>query len=81
MKARTRNILTLVSLGYVGMVGALVGRVPLSTLNVLLVTVAVPMVWLIWAFCRWSAYQHASRWARDIEKVHGPQRQTAGAVR
>jgi putative effector of murein hydrolase len=59
----------------------LAGRVPLSTLNPLLVSLAVPLVWLIWAFARWSAYQHAARWARDIEKVHGPQVVTAGRVR
>jgi hypothetical protein len=71
VRARTRNALTLVSLAYIAGVVLTVGRVPLSTLNILLIVAAGPLMWLIWAFCRWSAYQHSARWAKDIERVHG----------
>jgi hypothetical protein len=79
MRARTRNVLTVAALVYIGLVGYLFGEMPLRSFNVLLATTVVPLVWLVWAFCRWSAYQHSNRWARDIEKVHGPQPVRAGA--
>lgn len=71
MRTRTRRALTVVSLAYILLVGSLIRVVPLPVLNVLLATLVVPLVWLIWAFARWSAHQHADRWARDIQKVHG----------
>lgn len=71
VKARIRNTLTLLSLAFLVGVVVSISRIPLATLNLLLVLTVVPLVWLIWAFCHWSAYQHASRWARDIAKVHG----------
>jgi type VI protein secretion system component VasK len=81
VKATTRYILTAASAIYVGTLIVLVGRVPLSVLNDLLAVAVVPLVWLIWAFARWSVYQDASRHARDIEKVHGQQAVTEGRVR
>jgi small-conductance mechanosensitive channel len=71
MRARTRNILTVVSLVYISAVAYLFTVLSLRTFNALLATVVVPLVWLVWSFCRWSAHQHSERWARDIEKVHG----------
>lgn len=82
MKARTRKVLTAVSLLYIAAVAALIGRVPLPAFNLLLAFVALPLVWLIGAFARWSAQQHSRRWARDIEKVKGTQvRPPVGQVR
>lgn len=72
--ARTRTLLTVAALVYIGVVVALFGDVPLRVFNVLLALVVVPLVWLIATFARWSAHQHSARWARDIEKVHGPAR-------
>lgn len=66
-----RRALTAASLLWFAVVGFCTGHIPLKVLNVLLVLSAVPMVWLLWAFCRWSAHQHAEKWARDIAKVHG----------
>lgn len=80
VKTTTRRMLTAVSMAYIVLVGFLSQVVPLPVFNPLLATVAAPLVWLIWAFSRWSAHQHADRWARDIEKVHGGQRRE-GAVR
>jgi hypothetical protein len=72
VSARTRRILTAVSLLYVAAVVYAETKIPVSPMfNALLATLAVPMVWLIWVFARASAYQHANRWARDIAKVHG----------
>jgi hypothetical protein len=65
------RVLTAVSLLYAGLLLYLIPRVPLPLLNALLAVSVVPMVWLIWAFCRWSAHQHANRYARDVQKVHG----------
>jgi peptidoglycan/LPS O-acetylase OafA/YrhL len=77
-KARTRRILTAVSAAYLVLVGALVGRVPLPVLNDLLVLLVFPLVWLIWAGCRWSAHQHADKYANDVVTVHGaPQARVA----
>jgi hypothetical protein len=70
MRARTRNTLTLAALVYIATVGYLFTVLALRTFNVLLATVVVPLLWLVWAFARWSAYQHSARWARDIKKVH-----------
>jgi hypothetical protein len=71
IKLPTRTVVTLAALAYIVLVGYLFTVVPLQVFNVLLVTVVVPMVWLIAAFARWSAHQHANRWSRDIAKVHG----------
>ncbi len=70
MRARTRRSLTAVSVLWIGVVVWLFPRVPLQVFNVLLVTVVVPWVWLLWAFCRASAHQHADKWARAVDKVH-----------
>jgi hypothetical protein len=71
VRARTRNIVTAVSALYIVTVGVLITRIPLSVLNVLLVTLAVPLVWLIGSFARWSAHQHATRYERDVVRVKG----------
>lgn len=71
MSPRTRAVLNVVALVYVTAVGVLFGDVALRVFNLLLASTVVPLVWLIWVFCRWSAHQHANRWARDIAKVHG----------
>jgi hypothetical protein len=81
VNALTRHILTAVSGFYIAAVVLLFGRVPLSVLNDLLAVAVVPLVWLIWAFARWSVYEDATRHARDIEKVHGQQAVTEGRVR
>lgn len=81
MRARTRNVLTVAALVYIGVVVWSFIWLPLGTFNVLLVTTVVPLVWLVLAFCRWSAYQGAERYARDVEKVHGPRAGTRVGVR
>lgn len=73
MKTWNRRALTAASLLYMATVGFLFTRVPLPVFNLLLAALAVPLVWLIWAFARASAHQHANRWARDIQKVQGVQ--------
>jgi hypothetical protein len=71
VSARTRRILTAVSLLYVAAVVYTETKIPVSLMfNALLATLAAPMVWLIWVFARASAHQHANRWARDIQRVH-----------
>jgi hypothetical protein len=69
--ATTRRVLTAVAVAWFAGVGVAVSRVPLTVLNLLLVSLAVPLVWLIWAFARWSAYQHADREAAAVRKVKG----------
>jgi hypothetical protein len=71
VSARTRTIVTAVSAGYIVTVAVLLTRVPLSVLNVLLATLAVPLVWLIGAFARWSVHQHATQYERDVVQVKG----------
>jgi hypothetical protein len=71
MTAKTRRILTAAAVLHMTVVGYLSTHVPLRTFNILLATLVVPLVWLVWAFCRWSAHQHANRWARDIRTVQG----------
>ncbi|MDT4994990.1 MAG: hypothetical protein QOH97_4882 [Actinoplanes sp.] len=71
MSARIRTIATAVSALYIVTVGALLTRIPLNVLNVLLATLAVPLVWLIGSFCRWSAHQHANQYERDVIRVKG----------
>ncbi len=66
-----RRALVVAALGHIAAVVFLFGEVDLSTFNMWLASTAVSMVWLLWVFCQWSAHQHARRWARDIEKVHG----------
>lgn len=72
MRPQTRRILTVLSTLYMALTGWLFTVMPLRPFNVLLATVVLPLVWLVWEFCRWSAHQHSARWARDIAKVHGP---------
>jgi hypothetical protein len=78
MKARAS--LTAVSAAYVVVVGMLFRHVPPTVFNLLLATVAAPLVRLLWAFARFSAQQHARRWARDIEKVHAPRARRSESV-
>lgn len=81
MRARTRNVLSLAALVYIGVVAWSFTVLPLGVFNVLLVTVVVPLVWLVLAFCYWSTHQHSTSVARDIKKVHGHRQVRVGAVR
>lgn len=71
MNARTRRILTAVSLLYIAVVACPVTRLPMPWFNLQLALTVAPLVCLIGLFARASAHQHANRWARDIEKVQG----------
>jgi len=71
MTARRRRALTLAASTYLAALVVLFGDVSLQVFNLLLVVAVAPLLWLLWAFCRWSAHQHANRYARDVEKVHG----------
>ena len=71
MSARTRKILTASSVLYVVLVVFPATWLPMPWFNLQLALMAVPLVWLIGSFARFSAHQHANRWARDIQKVHG----------
>lgn len=81
MKPQIRIALGRVSIVYIAALAYLFGDIPLKWFNLLLAVAVVPTVWLIWAFCNWSANQHGKRYARDVEKVHGRRPETAGRVR
>jgi uncharacterized membrane protein YhaH (DUF805 family) len=70
MSARTRNLLTLAALVWLAVTARLAFVLPLPTVNVLLAVAVVPLVWVVLAFCHWSATHHATRYARDVDKVH-----------
>lgn len=69
MRARTRWVLTVASVLWIADLVVLWPHLS-ARLEWLVATAVVPLVWLIWSFCRWSAHQHANRWARDIDRVH-----------
>lgn len=70
MSAARRHTLTVGCFVHIVVVIALFGDVTLPMFNALLMTTVLPGLWLLGSFCRWSAHQHAARYARDVDKVH-----------
>lgn len=69
MSARTRRVLAVVAVLWIAALGwAWPHLSPAGEL--LLVTLIVPVQYLLWVLCRASAHQHANRWARDIARAH-----------
>lgn len=66
-----RRALTAAAVSYLVALGPVFGEVSLPVFNALLIGAVLPLVWLIAVFCIWSAHQHADRYARDVEKIHG----------
>lgn len=54
----------------------------MNWLNLALVVVGPPaVIGGIWKFADWCVHQHASKYSRDVRKVHAPRRPRQGVRR
>jgi 4-hydroxybenzoate polyprenyltransferase len=71
MTPRTRLALTLASPLALAALGSVASRVDDPARAGVLALAVFPLVWLLWALARASAYGHANSYARDVDKIHG----------
>lgn len=66
-----RRLLTAGSLFVVLVIARLTPIIDDPARGLMLLGAVFPLVWLLWALARASAYGHANSYARDVDKVHG----------
>lgn len=70
MTPKTRRALTAASPLILAALAYTATKVGDPVRALVLLLAVFPLVWLLWALARMSAYGHANSYARDVDKIH-----------